>query len=717
MKPIKIHIRKFNLDPNNYRFIDKPEYNKVSEEKITDLQIQKRTRFLLTGRNNELIQDLIISFKENGFLPVNQIQVKEIYAEKEDEIKYLVLEGNRRIATLIHLYEEYEEKGSSVGKLTDSFFRSVPVVLHPGENHKEHLIVMGLDHITGKRKWSPINQAQLIEDLINEHNMTEDEICNSLGISKITLRRTRRTHSLIARYRMSDFGDQFVGSMYSIFEEIIKSPKIKDWLGWDDSEMCSSVLSNEERIFFWISRDEVIGRDDDSGDEISREIKEPIITKAFEIRDLAKYIDEPEATEHMETTRSITEGFILSDAVGESKFLNALGKLKNDVSTVFNFSEYMQPEHLEDIQKLRGKIDRLLPANHYISPYTGLAPVFQEELSGFFTEIEIKKYRILSQLTITHLNRINIFAGKNNAGKTSLLEAVYLLSQLNDINAFLELERYRGKFGETFNPKWLSRNVNEDLKISGKVNDGSEVLLSLKPQQTDEQIDKSGYISSFHIEADISGIALVSNTHIFANKSPEIFYQKNRILCHAAMTNPYRYNEGLLKKAHSVAVKERFIDDIISFIRDNVDSSLVRIEMVNIEGESRFYAHSESFADSFDITKYGEGIQRVFEIALLTGYCRNGILCIDEFESAIHKSLLVDFSKFVHQLSERFNVQIFLTTHSKECIDAFIENQYNNDNITAFALKEDENNTIVCKYVEGTRLERLLDSIDIDIRG
>ncbi len=140
--------------------------------------------------------------------------------------------------------------------------------------------------------------------------------------------------------------------------------------------MYPSNLSNEERIFSWISKDEVIKRDD-LGDEISREIKEPIITKAHEIRELAKYIDEPGATEHMETTRSIAQGFILSDAVGESKFLNALEKLRHDVSTVFNFSEYMQPEHLEDIQKLRGKIDRLLPgANHYISPYTGLAPLF-----------------------------------------------------------------------------------------------------------------------------------------------------------------------------------------------------------------------------------------------------------------------------------------------------------------------------------------------------
>jgi hypothetical protein len=130
--------------------------------------------------------------------------------------------GNRRIATLKFLYGEWKEKGTDIGKLTESSFKSVPVVLHSDANSKEHLIVMGLDHITGKRKWSPVNQAQLIDDLLNEHNMTEGEICNSLGITKHALRRSRRSLALINRYKDSDYGDQFTSSMYSLFEEIIR---------------------------------------------------------------------------------------------------------------------------------------------------------------------------------------------------------------------------------------------------------------------------------------------------------------------------------------------------------------------------------------------------------------------------------------------------------------------------------------------------------------
>jgi len=204
---------------------------------------------------------------------------------------------------------------------------------------------------------------------------------------------------------------------------------------------------------------------------------------------------------------------------------------------------------------------------------------------------------------------------------------------------------------------------------------------------------------------------------LFSGKEPEIYYQINNIICHAAFTSPYRYNEGILKKAHAVAIRERFIDVIINFIREKIDDTILRIEMANIEGESRFYVQTENAANSIDITKYGEGVQRVFEIALMMGYCQNGILCIDEFESAIHKSLLVDFSKFVHELAERFNVQVFLSTHSKECIDAFVENKYKNNEITAYALSEKSDGQIECKYVDGKRLESLIDSINIDIRG
>ena len=141
------------------------------------------------------------------------------------------------------------------------------------------------------------------------------------------------------------------------------------------------------------------------------------------------------------------------------------------------------------------------------------------------------------------------------------------------------------------------------------------------------------------------------------------------------------------------------------------------IQTIDMVGDNRFMVSSSKFAEAIDLTKYGEGLQRVFEIALLMGYCKNGIICIDELDSAIHKSLLIDFTKFIQESAEKFNVQVFLSTHSKECIDAFVENKYHNKDITAFALTRDkETDKVVCNYLKGDKLEQLVDSIGVDIR-
>jgi AAA15 family ATPase/GTPase len=310
------------------------------------------------------------------------------------------------------------------------------------------------------------------------------------------------------------------------------------------------------------------------------------------------------------------------------------------------------------------------------------------------------------------LSRINIFAGGNNHGKTSVLEAFYLLSQLNDINALFELEKYRGKFYSDFQSKWLDRNMAEKIEISGTFNNVLAELL-IQKEETSEDIDKISYLSTIRTEASVDGHDLESSVHLFSNREPDLRYMKSQVLCQGSFTSPYRYNIELLSRAHNYAVKEKYFDDIVDFIRENMDSSIEKIDMVE---NSRFMVTSSKFDTAIDITKYGEGLQRVFEIALLMGYNSNGILCVDEIDCALHKSLLVDFSRFIQQLADRFNVQVFVSTHSKECIDAFIEANYNgNNNITAYSLIEDDGK-ISCKYVEGKRLASLINSVNFDIR-
>ncbi|MFY8187878.1 MAG: AAA family ATPase, partial [Flavobacterium sp.] len=624
---------------------------------------------------------------------------------------YIVIEGNRRTAALKYLYEQYL-KGNDVGKLTEKDFKSIELVLISDESPVQHLITMGLHHISGKKKWNPVNQAQLIQDLRYKHGLSELEICNSLAINKHNLRRSLRILSLIERYKNSDFGDQFQTTMFSIFEEIIKNVKMKNWLQWNDNEMAPENTMNEERLFSWISKEEIVERNEDGSEQ--EIILEPIITKSHEIRELSKFISEPKAVEQMEESRSITSGFALSDAVGESRLKNAMDIMQREVQTAFQFSEFMNEEEFTKVIKLKDKLEKLIPSNSKIDLSERNSAVYFKAVESHFKSVNIVKYRKLQNIEIKNLNRVNVFAGGNNIGKTSFLELFYLFTRLNNFQSIIDLEKFRGRFYKDFPTKWFDKIFVEDINIDAEFN-SIHCSLHINKFETTENIEKSHYLNSIVSDANVNGDNFSSTIHLFDNKDPEFYYEKSQFLCQATFSSPYGYDGNLLRKAHAKAIQEKYFDEILLFIREKMDKNIDKIEMVSIDNESRFMVSTKETTYAIDITKYGEGLQRVFEIALLMGYSKNGIICIDELDSAIHKSLLIYFTQFIQELAVKFNVQVFLSTHSKECIDAFVENNYPDDELTAFALNEIDGK-ISCKFLEGNKLKQLVETINIDIR-
>lgn len=702
-KYISRHLDRLLLDPNNYRFIDHRDYTKVPEEEVAEKRVQLRTYNLLVGKNNEYIRDLIGSFKANGVLKLDPIQVKEI-----SDGKFIVIEGNRRTAALKFLQEE-AKKGIDVGKLPLDFFKSIDVVLSPDESPVQHLITMGLHHISGKRKWSPVNQAQLIYDLHYVHGQSENDIIEALSITKHGLRRALRTLSFINAYKESDFGDQFRPDQYSIFEEVIKNTSVKSWLGWSDDEMECTRTNNMERLFGWISEEVEYG--DEEREDLIR--KDPIITKSHEIREVGKFIHDEAAVAKMEESRSVTTGFVLSEAVGEQRIRGAIDGLVRDVNAAFQFSEFMGPGDLERISNLRDKIDKLLPSSKAIiekAENLSLETV-NREVSKHFEQFDVKSFGRLQGIEINRLSRVNIIAGANNMGKTTLLEAFYIFSQLNNLAAFVEQERYRGKFYKAFRSYWLNRNFITNVEIGGIFN-GQNICLEIRRFDASEEVEKTHYIASIQVECMVEQLKLKSLLHLFNNREPEEFYERRRTLCRATFTSPFRYNEDQLAKAYDDAISKKYLDRVVEFIRDRIDPD---IEKVDMSSDRRFLVTSKRFDEAVDITRYGEGLQRVFEIALLMGYSKDGIICIDEVDAAVHKSLLIGFTRFIQEAAVEFNVQVFLSTHSKECIDAFVENGYRTEDITAHALTLADGQ-ISCRHLSGEKLGELIESIDFDIR-
>lgn len=718
------NLKNLYLDPNNYRFIDNDKYIQVSYEMLTDTNIQKRTRNFIEGTKRENIKDLISSFKANGFLDVDVIQVKDL-----GNNTYLVIEGNRRIAALKALQEDHEN-GIDIGKLNPTIFKKIPFEIHNNEDNEKHLIIMGLKHISGNKKWAAINQAKLIFDYLHEYWETEfyyqkeSELCDSLGITKQKLRNSQRAFHLILEYKKSDFGDQFESDDYSIFVEITKRPNIKEWLEWDDEIYSALNKNNLEKLFSWLSKTEEFVYDDfiDSEELEEHEELEPIISKAVEIRDLAVFILDENALREMEIYRSISRGLLASGAIDRQNYEKSLSELTKGINRLRSYKDMISYEDIEELQKIKENFLEVIPKKSSLNILQGNVSICFEHGKDIkhFESLAILKYKVFDNFKIDKLNKINIFAGFNNSGKTSLLEAVYLLTKQNDIASFFELIRLKNKL-QLLNPIWLNQTFHNDIEISGCYND-IETNVKMEKFEAKDIDKKDDYIASYKLQSIVDIRVLDNIVHTFGYETLKRENEKVEYLCNSIIKSPYYYNFNEILKTHEKSLRYKdknhktAIDMIVEFAK-KIDSDIKYIELSEIDDSiKRFIVDADTSVDNLDITNYGEGLQRIFEIALSFAFCKNGVICIDEFETAIHYSLLVDFTRFVQELADMFNVQVFITTHSKECISAFIENNYSNDEISFYTMTRDKNKEIQSIYYDADSLKSELDQ-DAEVRG
>ncbi len=713
---ISRHLKNLYLDPNNYRFIDNNNYVFISENDSINEKIQQRTRSFIEGKHREGIKDLLDSFKANGFLEVDRIQLKDL-----GENKYLVLEGNRRITALKVLFEDYQ-KGLDIGNFDTNIFTSIPSVIHQNENEAKHRIIMGLKHISGNKKWPAINQAKLIYDYLQPHwnkeiySHEEITLSESLGITKVKLRSSQRAYHFVLQYKQSDYGDQFESDMYYTFAEITKKPSIKQWINWDDKDYKAEHTENTLRLFSWLSeREETEDLNDDEIDDAKK--YPPIITKYREVQDLAKFIDDAKALDVMEETGSVAQGLLASGNIEQASYEKSLKALRDNISELDRLKDLMSDEDKLILKSLNKNFINILPEDSSLDiQIKNVSVYFEKGKISHFDSLSIKKYKIFKEFKIEKLNRINIFSGFNNSGKTTLLEAIYLLTKQNNIGAFFELTRLKNKL-DKLNTRYLNNYLNENINISGCFNQVNTQVMIKKFEASTDFDKKDDYIASYEVIALTDNEELKTITHTFEQNPLQRFSDKVEVLCHSIFKSPYFYNRNEIINTHSKNVELKTFSLIVEFAQEYIDANIKNIGFTETDDIKRFLVDSKMFPEySVDISTYGEGLQRIFEIALSFAYCKNGVLLIDELETAIHHSLLVKFTKFIQELAGTFNVQVFITSHSKECIDAFVNNDFNNDDISAYFL-EDEGVNIEAIQINGTDLKEYIESTNFDLRG
>ena len=331
--------------------------------------------------------------------------------------------------------------------------------------------------------------------------------------------------------------------------------------------------------------------------------------------------------------------------------------------------------------------------------------------------LEIQNFRAFEHLRIERLGRVNLITGKNNVGKTSLLEALYLYARGGSPYQLLEILDMRDELpkqgrGQTtssssedesliFNFKYLFHGripiieQTKPIKI-GRVDSDKETLtltLSMRPLPLFETttITQSHPIPIDEAEGEVAdqnnqdgGVApyCTVRTRLGGRYS----YWLERILdrnynihltSSDTIISPFIKAPGWPDLAFNqlwdkIALTPQE-DDVLDALRIIVPD-VKRISFIGEEnGRNRRIPiiRLGSITEPIPLRSLGEGMNRLFGIALALTTAKDGILLVDEIETGLHYSVMPDVWRLIFQVAERLNVQVFATTHSWDCIEAF----------------------------------------------
>ncbi len=339
--------------------------------------------------------------------------------------------------------------------------------------------------------------------------------------------------------------------------------------------------------------------------------------------------------------------------------------------------------------------------------------------------LKIEHFRGIHNLEIDNLNHINIIAGDNNSGKTSVLEAILLLRNPNDFTNILRIARMRETsiffsgtpIYENFINLFPKDSSNLAIKLNANCNgeavsyilDGVQKKIMMEPEDVLKKLyptKKSHIINDLNsdavevetfkgkLECEVLGKVQKLDIDIdeYATTSGREIKQKNYI--NVVYLSPIDHVRGYIfdKILRNDAYKEICIRILQLFDKDIEDILILKNEENNRTTE--YIKHKK--LGNMPISTYGDGIKKVLSLANAIAQAAGGVLLIDEVETAIHSKYYDDIFRFLVKASLEFDVQVFITTHSIEAIDALLLTQdYNyqteNDYISVITFKKDLN--------------------------
>ncbi len=325
--------------------------------------------------------------------------------------------------------------------------------------------------------------------------------------------------------------------------------------------------------------------------------------------------------------------------------------------------------------------------------------------------LQLENYRGFRRYRLDGLARVNLLVGKNNCGKTSILEAVRILAAQGDPRVLAEIATRRGEriaAGDASENSYADVSPffhgyefgsGKSLSLHGEIGCGH---LELKVARLSE-IEKTRQLQFAHPSgvtlrrgASVEEVAVQLGNHLFV----EITGGEHRPLwplipasdSGALLLEPSFFGVGEPADAVNIQLitTESLPPRAMASMWDAVltegrEADVIRaLKILEPEISNVFFLSGErasrngrggilvAFEDPkrkrVPLGNFGEGIRRMLALALSLDQARGGILLVDEIDTGLHYSILGDMWLMLVNAAKAYDVQVFATTHSQDCI-------------------------------------------------
>lgn len=372
-------------------------------------------------------------------------------------------------------------------------------------------------------------------------------------------------------------------------------------------------------------------------------------------------------------------------------------------------------------------------------------------MAQYLKNLSIGQYRGISSLVVNNLNSVNLIVGDNNAGKTSLLEAIYLLRAPHSFGNVLVASRLRNtpttlslnnlSQYESFLYTFPRATQTKGIYVSAD-GDGGSFSIEITGEETIttvESDDLKNHPSSIRyakektlLGSEVPGFigTLYSSVRGTHKETPIRYTPVTRVITPTGYRSSHTNLVYLSPISHitdhtfhSIVKSESFKDICVQLIRLFDPDIEDLVYMPNeTTGRAVEYIKSKKLG-LMPLVTYGDGIKKVLSLANSIIEATDGVLLIDEIDTSIHYRFYRDIFNFLVKAAMKFNVQLFITTHSEEAIDEILKTQnyegsdvYPNDPITVITLRKDNSGNIRARSMSGFDVHTNQELFNFEVR-